>query len=258
MDCKRYRDAIQELADGTIGPVRKAELQTHLDQCDDCRALADDMRKIREAAGALDRPIPSNRVWRDIAAQLHKEGRVTAAPPRTRHMALLALAAALVLAIGGSLYVLFPMRGTAPTAVTEGPGPGGPATPGTGGASEAAGGNAAPTPTVQSIADDLKIAEQHYQSAINKLELVTKANDGTIDPQTASVIQNNIKVIENAIQDSREALKSDPQNRVAQESLFDALRQKVTLLQDTIALMNEMRKGNSAGAAQIIQGGNKS
>jgi hypothetical protein len=32
----------------------------------------------------------------------------------------------------------------------------------------------------------------------------------------------------------------------------------VALLQDTIALMNEMRKGNAAGAAQIIDGGNKS
>jgi hypothetical protein len=34
--------------------------------------------------------------------------------------------------------------------------------------------------------------------------------------------------------------------------LFEALRQKVTMLQDTIALMNEMRKGNSAGAAQVL------
>ena len=41
-------------------------------------------------------------------------------------------------------------------------------------------------------------------------------------------------------------------------SLFDALRRKVALLQDTIALMNEMRKGNSAGAAQIVDGLNKS
>jgi hypothetical protein len=257
MDCKRYRDAIQELADGTIGPVRKAELQTHLDQCDDCRALAADMRKIRDAAATLDRPVPSDRVWRGIAAQLQKEGRVTAAAPRRRHTALLALAAALVLAVGGALYVLMPLRGTNPAPVAENGNAAGTSTE-TAAATDPARGNAGGTDAVQSIADDLKIAEQHYQSAITKLEQVTKANDGTIDPQTAAVIQNNLKVINNAIADSREALKSDPQNRVAQDSLFDALRQKVTLLQDTIALMNEMRKGNSAGAAQIIQGGNKS
>jgi anti-sigma factor RsiW len=256
MYCKQYREAIQELADGTLGPVRRAELQTHLDQCDDCRALAADLRKIREAAASLDDQAPSDRVWQGIAAQLQKEGRVTAAPPRRRHMALLALAAGLVLAVGGSLYLLLPLRGTTVPVARDGGAPG--SDPQAGSTGDAARGNAVTTPTVQSIADDFRIAEQHYQSAITKLEQVTAANDGTIDPQTSAVIQNNLKVINNAIADSREALKSDPQSTVARESLFDALRHKVALLQDTIALMNEMRKGNSAGAAQIIQGGNKS
>ena len=38
-----------------------------------------------------------------------------------------------------------------------------------------------------------------------------------------------------------------PRASVAQESLFEAFRRKVALLQDTIALMNEMRKGNRTG-----------
>ena len=62
MYCDPYRDAIQELADGTLGPVRRAELQTHLDHCDACRALARDLRKIREAAASLDQPAPPERV----------------------------------------------------------------------------------------------------------------------------------------------------------------------------------------------------
>ena len=256
MYCKQYRDTIQELADGTIGPMRKAELQMHLDQCDDCRALAADLRKIRDAAASLDRPAPPDRVWRGIAEQLQKEGRVTAVASRSRHLAMLALAAALVLAVGGSLYVLFTTRGAVPTTVSEGPGGG--SAPGGGGPSNPTSGNAATADTVQSVADDLQIAETHYQSAIEGLEKLRKANDGAMDPQTAAVIENNLKVINNAIKDSREALKSDPQNPVAQESLFDALMKKVTVLQDTIALMNEMRKGNAAGAAQVIQGGNKS
>lgn len=259
MYCKQYRDAIQELADGTIGPVRRAELQTHLDQCDDCRALLADLRKIRDAAAALDSPAPPERVWKAIAAHLQTEGRVAApAVTRSRHMGLLALAAALVLAVGASLFFLWPMRGTGPATVAESPGPGGPSAPGTSGPSDPAGGNAARGDAVQSIADDLQIAEQHYQSAIKKLEEVAKTNDGTIDPQTAAVLEKNLQVIDAAITESRAALKSEPQSAPARDSLFEALRQKVTVLQDTIALMNEMRKGNSAGAAQIIQGGNKS
>jgi hypothetical protein len=65
-------------------------------------------------------------------------------------------------------------------------------------------------------------------------------------------------VIDSAIAESRAALRAEPQSAPARDSLFDALKRKVALLQDTIALMNEMRKGNAAGAAQIIQGSSKS
>lgn len=243
MYCTQYRDVIQELVDGTLGPIRRAELQTHLDQCDECRALVADLQKIRAAAASLDRPAPRDHVWMQIAGRLRQEGRVTAATATTRHFAWLALAASLVIAIGASIYVLMPLHKQA----TSGPAAG-----------ETASGNAAQTDTVQSIADDLQLAEQHYQSAIDKLQKVADLNDGTIDPQTAAVLAKNLQVIEGAISDSRTALKSDPQSAPARASLFDALRQKVTLLQDTIALMNELRKGNSAGAAQIIDGAKKS
>jgi len=44
---------------------------------------------------------------------------------------------------------------------------------------------------------------------------------------------------------------------VAQESLFGALRSKVALLQETLTLINEMRKGNQEGAARIVSGLNQ-
>ena len=65
------------------------------------------------------------------------------------------------------------------------------------------------------------------------------------------------QVIDQAIAESRAALKAEPQSTPARNHLFEALRQKVLVLQETVALMNEMRRGNSAGAAQII-GGSKS
>ena len=57
--------------------------------------------------------------------------------------------------------------------------------------------------------------------------------------------------------ESRDALRIQPQSSLAQESLFEALRHKVALLQDTLALINEMRKGNEEGAARIISGLNQ-
>ncbi|MEX1127095.1 MAG: zf-HC2 domain-containing protein [Vicinamibacterales bacterium] len=251
MSCSRYHETIHELADGTLGPVRRAELQTHLDVCDACRALVADLRKIREGAAALPPVQPRDHVWMQIAGRLRQEGRVTGTrdtdspSARPRYMAMLAIAATLMLAVAASLYFL---RGTEPT---ERPAQATAAvTPGAG--------NAATTDTVQSITDDLMLAEQHYQSAITKLQEVAKTDDGAIDPETAAVLEKNLQVIDQAIAESRTALKTEPQSVPARDSLFEALRQKVTLLQSTIALMNEMRKGNSAGAAQLVDGANKS
>ncbi len=257
MFCNQYRDAIQELVDGTLGPVRRAELQTHLDTCEECRALAADLQKIRHAAGTLDHPAPPEHVWLQIAGRLRQQGRVTesSVPRRRHHMALLALAAGLIVAVGGSLWLLFP--GVFPSSVVSGPrdpGTQGPTDPRTQGPTDPGtqAGNARGEDAVQSIADDLRVAEEHYQSAIGKLEEVAKSNDGTIDARTAAVLEKNLQVIDQAIAESRSALRNEPQSEPARDSLFEALRRKVSLLQDTIALMNEMRKGNSAGAAQII------
>lgn len=251
MTCSRYNDAIHELVDGTLGPVRRAELQTHLDTCAECRGLVADLQKIRAAAAQLEPVQPRDHVWMQIAARLHREGRVTTpAPqqPRSGHLAMLALAATLLLAVAGSLYILrfndAPASTARETAVA--------------GTAAAPAGNAPASDAVQSITDDLMVAEQHYQSAIVKLQEVAKSNDGAIDPETAAVLEKNLQVIDQAIAESRTALKTEPQSAPARESLFEALSQKVSLLQNTIALMNEMRKGNSAGAAQLIDSVNKS
>src|SRR5688500_310503 len=149
MFCRQYAEAIQELADGTLGPVRRAELQTHLDQCENCRALAADLQKIRDAARALDRLVPPDRVWLQIAGQLHREGRVTASVAGgRRRAAIYAIAAALLLMVGGSVWLLYPLRQS--TNIVSGPS--GPTDPGTQGPS-APSGNAAATDPVQSVGE---------------------------------------------------------------------------------------------------------
>ncbi len=261
MRCTQYREWIQERADGTLGSIRKAELQRHLDECDDCRTFAGDVEAIRAAAESLDPLAPRDRVWFQIAGRLRQEGRV--APPtvqpraHARHSALLAIAAALVLAVGASIVMLVPYRfnNASQTATATAP-------------AAAQPGNAAETDAVQSVESEFRLAEHHYQNAIAKLEEAARLDraatpgqsgeQAEIDPQTAAMLRKNLQVIDHAIAESRTALRSEPQSAPARDSLFDALRRKVALLQDTIALMNEMRKGNSAGAAEIVQGVSKS
>ena len=253
-----YRESIQELIDGTIGGIRRAELERHLAGCAECRAFLADMEAIRAAADALDSIEPPDGVWLQIAGRLRQEGRAQVPPaPRsapTRHIAVLAIAASLVLAVGAAIGVLWMQYRTpakpAPQAATTVP---------------AGTGDAAADIAVESVEAEFRLAEQHYQNAIAKLEQAARLDqaaagrdDNSLDAQTAATLQKSLQVIDQAISESRAAVRAEPLSASARDSLFDALRRKVALLQDTIALMNEMRKGNSAGAAQIVDGLNKS
>jgi hypothetical protein len=250
MTCARYTQAIQELVDGTLGSIRAAELEQHLDQCAGCRAFADDMQRVHDLAASLDRPAPPDGVWLQIAGRLRQEGRVQPPAPvqRQRHArnAILAIAAVLVVAVGGSLLLLVPFlrNDGGPTQQASAPTP--------------SSGNAAGDESVQSIEDHFRLAEQHMQTGIAKLEEAARVDESVMDPQTAAMLKKNLEMIDQAISESRAALKSEPQSTIARDSLFNALRRKVALLQDTISLMNEMRKGDAAGAAQVLDGLNKS
>jgi anti-sigma factor RsiW len=247
MPCQRYAQSIQELVDGTLGSIRTAELEQHLETCASCRAFAADMQRIRDLAGSLDRLAPPAGVWLQVAGRLRQEGRIQDVPqaPKGRQSRYLAIAAGLLIAIGGSLFALLPLlRG------------------GGDGAGQPSVEQAADTPgdasSAQSIEDHFRIAEQHMQAGIAKLEEAAKADESAMDPQTAAMLKKNLDMIDQAIAESRAALRAEPQSTIARDSLFNALRRKVALLQDTIALMNEMRKGDAAGAAQVVEGLNKS
>ena len=248
MNCTRSHGDIQALIDGTLGPIRVAELEQHLDQCDACRALANDLRRIRDLADTLDEPVPPDHVWLQIAGRLRQEGRVhdRLAPVATGHRQLrqplwLGIAAALVLAVGASLLLLLPQF----TGSTTGPG-----------ATEQ--GNAAGADAVQSGVEDLRKAERLLQSGVAKLKEGLGSEDQSLPTDMAGTLDRNLQILDQAITESSDALQKEPQNVAARNSLFEALQRKISLLQDTITLMNEMRKGNAAGVAQVVEGANKS
>jgi hypothetical protein len=116
----------------------------------------------------------------------------------------------------------------------------------------------APADPVASLERELQLAADHYEKAVVALEQVATQAESPLDPELTATLRKNLEVIDAAIGDSRVALQAEPGNPLAQESLFEAFRRKISLLQDTIALMNEMRKGNDAGAARIVDGLNKS
>jgi hypothetical protein len=258
MTCDALLDRASEHVDGLVEGAALAELEAHLATCASCRALVADLARVKHEAGRLDRvPVPAgawsriaDRLQADPAFSMTSSAATSQRQSRTavvshRSIAWLALAAALVLSVGTALVYLVRQPGaTTPT------------TPAV--ASDDSAVNAADEDPVKAIERELQLAATHYERAITNLEQVAASSDTPLDPDVMAMLRKNLQVIDGAIDESRTALRTQPDSQLAQESLFDAFRRKVTLLQDTLALMNEMRKGNPEGAARVVEGLNKS
>jgi anti-sigma factor RsiW len=235
-------DVLVDLVDGRLDGAEQRNVERHLEGCQDCRALVEDLRTVRAAAFMLDRREPKAATWTKLQAAVAAEP-----APKARVLSMgrrgfggsvgvwLGAAAALILATVISLMPLMnrqaPHDDVAPAESAE----------------------AAADPTVESVTAEFAAAEKHYQKAIDDLQTIASKDTGELDPQVAAVLQKNLTVIDQAISENRAALKSQPSSSNAQNGLFDALRTKVALLQQTVELINEMRKGNQAEAGRRVQ-----
>jgi anti-sigma factor RsiW len=288
MSCTEFQLALSELVDGTLSRDRRTQVEAHVQSCEDCRSAVADIRRIREQARALPKVAPTAALWEKVQADFdrqagrlpHQAGRlphqaghlrqgsgaqgrlphpdrqarglsygevgkhgglphqeppkIRAFVPRRRHvLAGLAAAAALMLATSAGVYYM--TRQAAPVPQTE-----------------PASAHAQPAESVQSIESELQLAVQHYQNAITGLEKVAKEGQSVLDPQTAAVLTKSNAILDQAVSESQAALRTQPTSDVARASLFEALQRKVSLLRDTVALINEMRKGDAAGTARVV------
>ena len=260
-------DDIHAYVDGSLGAAERTEIDRHVASCASCRQLLEDLREILRATRALELREPPARVWSRVERAIklerdHAEGSATEGAqgfhPSTgsgrrqpsgrdgaddarlngsrsvgRWATWLAAAAAVVLATVVGLRFM----------------PSGREQPRTGAPATVAAGDAA-----ESVETELRQAEAHYEKAIKGLEQIASAEQNELDPRTAATLQKNLAVIDQAITESRAAVRSEPASEPAQQSLLENFKSKIALLQDTVALINEMRKGNEAGAARIVSG----
>ena len=240
MTCLEYDARIDDYVDGILPEPLRLECEAHLSTCASCRALTTDLQTIRQATRMLEPHVPSPQVWYRLAAAIDAEPRGFSAAwlGGWQRAAAGAMTCALLIAglswLGGRL---------APIAreherVLSG----------------------APTTTGDAVpidAAEFSAIEQQYAAAIAGLEDITRDQRATLDMDTADVLTANLTVIDSAIGESRAALDHDPDSSVAQDSLFEALRDKLALLQDTVAIIGAMRQANADGTAPVDTGLNQ-
>ena len=246
--CDQVRPQLSGYVDRHLDRTQAAEVRAHLLSCDACRAIADDLGRLRDAARSLGPIDPPPHVWLEIAGRVRLDhGAPSGAPTapaaatpetssRSEKWQWLGLAAALLLTTL-AVYSITKPEVTAPVAVTDN-----------------TGGNGAEVATVETFDETMQRAQTEFEKAITQLEQLVKSGDPRISAAAAATLQKNVVTIDSAIADSRRAVTSNPDSQPARTSLFEALRNKVNLLQHTVVLMNEMRKGDAGGAAEAAAG----
>jgi anti-sigma factor RsiW len=217
---------LSDYVDHALGRDEQAQVARHLETCEACRQLVDDFREIARAASALEPVVPPQRVWSRIEREIgtDRARAVNAGRPGAGVVSAswtwLAAAAVLVLAVFIGIRFV----------------PSAPPDPGL--AAEAA--------AAEAIEAELKLAEEHYQKAISGLERIASAENTALDTNTAATLQKNLAVINQAIDESRAAVRSEPASQQAQHSLIENFKTKLALLQDTVALLNAARMASGS------------
>ena len=267
MDCDAFDALLADYLEGDLDHAQRHEVDAHLASCVRCAALVRDLERIRADASELPELVPSNDLWRGIAHRIDtpvvpfaakRTSDVTVAPSRWDRFRRAAIAAALVVVTAGVTYTWTVARngqgsGTTtiaqvpasvdstrrvtgsdsardareiPTAVASVPVSDVPATAGA----------SSGTPNAQRVRSEP--AATTYSREIDRLRTIFVQNRAKLDPRTAAIIEANLKVIDEAIAQSKAALAQDPASRFLTEQLNSTLDKKLELLRTAALLPN--------------------
>jgi len=257
MNCEAFDEALADYLEGDLGPAQRQAVEAHMASCVRCTALVRDLQQIRSSAGELGELSPSRDLWTGIASRIEAPvvpitTRVVpnVSPRRAERLRLAAVAAALVAVTAGVTYTLTiaqrdrqeqvavvapqaPTTGVAPVATPNDQ----PATPAPAAREDSVEPSPDGRPTTQSVRNSgATTTESTSSREIDRLRTVFQRNRGQLDPRTAAIIESNLKVIDEAIAQSKAALAQDPASRFLNNQLNIALDKKLDLLRTAAQL----------------------
>lgn len=259
--CEQFADRLADFLEREVDEPTRARVELHALSCHSCGALLADLRKLRIDAANLPELAPSRDLWVGIAervetpvVELAPGGRIvtrTAGRPPSRGLNrrltsvwIGAAAAGLVAAtaivthhITKRAVVVATTQPTAPavsrdTQVTTQVAATNPSTDSSPSIHRAP---ATPAPKATLVANRPSV-EATYDAEIKGLRAIIAQRRSSLDTATIGVIERNLKVIDEAIAQCKQALEKDPASRFLIESLNDALDTKVHLLRTAAML----------------------
>jgi hypothetical protein len=265
--CERFNEHLADFLERAVSEPTRAAMESHAVGCEDCGPLLGDLRRLRIDAANLPELVPSRDLWSGIASRIEAPvlslpGSASVRVRRWTNPLVLGLAAAGLVAITAT--VTHWMEG--------GRIGGGPVDRSTGGPAANSAQRATPTfspPAVAAVPDSIvpvaqaprlpvaspngppvhqstgqpvslvsnrPSAEQTYDREIARLLVVYNQRRPNLDTTTIAVVKKNLKIIDDAIAQTKIALRRDPASQYLMESLNDAFDTKVQLLRKVAML----------------------
>jgi anti-sigma factor RsiW len=226
-------DHLSDYLDEELDAGDRAAVDAHLQVCALCSEELNSLRRIVAHATTVAEhdTAPTRDLWSGIRARIAQEsiddvagGRVsrlagaaarrTTAPHRISFsIAQLAAAAVLLMAVSGATAWF--LRGSAPDTFTA--------------ASSVIQAEVEPTPS-SADARLVNFADAQYDAAISDLERALQERRNDLNPRTVEILVRNLKLIDAAIAQARQALEEDPSNTYLNRHLVESRRRKLELL----------------------------
>jgi hypothetical protein len=243
MTCEMFEANVSEWLDEELAPEARSAMDAHRAACAACAALVSDLRRLQTDARQLPPLVPSRDLWEGIEARIEAPvipladaAPDVAAPRPARHARharqaamwqiaprwLAAAAVALVVLSSGVTYLVARSAGEpegelGPWVIT-----GAPADPSAAAQNASAGSVGSREDLARRSATDREIEE---------LRQVIVSRRSELDSATVATIERSLRVIDDAIAESRAALASDPANAFLNEQLDETLRRRLELMQ---------------------------
>jgi hypothetical protein len=196
---------VNDYVDGFLGEPEAAAVAEHLEACGNCRENAAALWRVVQEARDLPREMaPPDELWNDIAEGIARSGEETVAVPARRSLVPILAAfatAALFLAAVSAGFGVWMTRQT-PREVSERVN--------------------APSGYEQAL--------QECATARATLLADLEERKGALSPQTLTTVNENLRVIDVAISEIRNALEADPRDERLRRMLVLTYEEEVGLL----------------------------
>jgi len=229
-----FNDRLSDYLDGEdLSPAERAEIEAHLATCATCETTLAELATVAARARSLPDRAPVADLWAGVSQRLTPASTVRPfTRPAHRRFSftlpqLVAAGLALMLLSGGMVWVarLGDPRTSLPPAVAQ-------VGPDEAALASAATEDAEPASALSRVA----FADPNYDQAVADLEKMLAANRARLDPETVRILEANLQTIDQAIEQSRKALRADPANVYLNNHFAASRNRKIALLRRASAL----------------------